>query len=133
MTTNLKAAGFKNDEGYYVLRYRIDYHSDRYGKDKTVPIGYPADGGSGPAVDIYSDGWWVHDSMCPERDRFKWPRCAVGFWETDGFFDDGTPVTVWQASTVLHDILLAEGRWFRARTWFLATLVAGKWREWFSR
>src|SRR3990170_1861493 len=117
--------GLKNEEGFYTLRWLIMYRSHRYGKVKSVPVGYHSDGASGPAIDIYSEAWWVHDAMRPERNRLKWPRCAVGFWETDGWWDDNSPVSVWQASVTLYDILRAEGRWFRAWTWFVATLFTG--------
>jgi hypothetical protein len=118
----------------FVIKYRcpytIHYRSTRYGKEKTVPQGYPSDGASGPAMDIWSEGWWIHDALCYYPP--PWPDLCTGYWDTDGLWDDGEPVTVLQSSTVLHDILLAEGRWFRARTWWLATYVAGKCREWFT-
>lgn len=85
----------------------IVYRSVRYRKMVTVPPGYQSDGATG-AEDIWSDAWWVHDVLC-----------ECGTW------DDGTQVTNWQASMVLHDILLAEGRWFRAITWPIATFLFG--------
>jgi len=115
----------KNDEGYYTLRYDIVYWSERYQKFKTVRFGYPSDGASGPAMDIYTDGWWVHDPLCDPPPRDEWPLCAIGFWETDGYWDDGTKCTRWQASMVLHDILTQEGRWFRGDVWGSATWVGG--------
>ena len=92
----------------YVLNSPIIYHSPRYGKTVTVPIGYPSDGASGPATDVVSKAWWVHDQLCTT-------------WE----WDDKTPVTAWQASSVLSDILKSEGRGIRARSWFLATWLFG--------
>jgi hypothetical protein len=123
MRSEPRACGFKNAEGYYVLRYRIVYHSERYGKTKTVEIGYPSDGASGPAPDIYTDGWWVHDPLCLPPPRDEWPKCAEGFWNTDGYWDDGTPCTRWQSSMVLHDILTDEGRWLRGNAWGTATFI----------
>lgn len=97
----------------YTLKYPIFYRSERYQKNVFVPKGYKSDGATG-AMDIWSEGWWVHDRLC---DTGKW--------------EDGTPCTNWQASTVLSDILKSEGRWVRARYWFLATLLfgGGKCRE----
>ena len=92
----------------YECPKKIIYPSVRYGKRITVPEGYKSDGASGPASDIWSDAWWVHDVMCD-----------LGTW------DDGTPCTNWQASRILSDILKAEGRWFRARTWLVATFLFG--------
>lgn len=83
------------------------YRSPRYGQTVTVVDGYESDGATW-AEDIWSQAWWVHDVLC---DRGTW--------------DDGTPVTNWQASMVLRDILGDEGRWFRACTWFVATFVSG--------
>jgi hypothetical protein len=66
----------------------------------TVPKGYPADGASGPAIDIYSNAWWYHDVMC---DRGTW--------------DNGKHCTAKDASRVLKDVLNHEGRHVRAYAW----------------
>jgi hypothetical protein len=86
----------------------IVYFSQRYKKAIIVPEGYWSDGASGPASDIWSNAWWVHDVMC---DR--------GTWE------NGTKCTNWQASRVLSDILADENRWFRSKTWLVATFLFG--------
>lgn len=96
------------DDGNYRLLSKIRYHSPRYDKWVTVPVDYISDGASGPAEDIVSEAWWVHDVLC---DRWA--------------FDDKTPCSNRQASLVLHDILKSEGRWFRSRSWFLATWWGG--------
>ena len=97
----------------------IVYRSARNYLSITVPEGYESDGATG-AIDIYSWAWWVHDVVC-ER----------------GTWDDGTPITAWEAALVLHDVLLSEGRWIRARTWPFFTFLFGckKVREngWFRR
>lgn len=120
---------FIDDEGYYRQMYLLRWYSERYDKWLTVPIGYPMDGASGPAVDICSEAWPLHDKATPEPDKSKWPKCAFGWWEDDGKWDDGSDISLIQGSFILYDKLRQEGRWFRARTWFVATLVAGKWRE----
>jgi hypothetical protein len=38
-------------------------------------------------------------------------------------WDDGSYCNPWKSSMVLHDILLKENRWFRAKTWFIATMI----------
>ncbi len=91
----------------YILAKSIWYISARYGKEVLVPKGYQSDGATG-ARDIDSRGWWVHDVLCEY-----------------GVFYDGTPCTNWEASMILHDILRQEGRWFRARSWFIATWLMG--------
>jgi len=83
------------------------YHSPRYGREVTVPVGFYSDGAT-DAVDVDSDAWWVHDVLC-----------RYGRW------DDGTPCTNWQASTVLNDILKRDGYWFRAPWWRMATYFFG--------
>jgi len=92
-------------------RYRLNedlvYLSRRYNRCITVPAGYMSDGAT-CAMDITTRGWWVHDIMC---DRGTW--------------DDGTPVTRWQASSVLYDCLREDGYWIRAPFWRLATWVWG--------
>lgn len=92
----------------YANPKKINYWSKRYGKRVVVPEGYLSDGASGPASDIWSHAWWVHDVMC---DTGKW--------------HDGTRCTNWQASRVLSDILKSEGRWIRSKTWFVATFLFG--------
>jgi hypothetical protein len=91
----------------YKRKKTLVYHSERYDKTVTVPEGYLSDGATG-AIDIYSDGWWVHDKLCDT-----------------GIFDDGTPCTNKQASTILSDILRSEGRWCRAIYWWPMTYLFG--------
>lgn len=93
--------------GNYRLNKSIRYYSFRYKKHITVVVPYESDGATG-AMDIVSASWWVHDWICT-------------YWK----FDEGTPITKFMASTILSDILKSEGRWFRARTWFIATLLCG--------
>lgn len=76
------------------------------GKTVTVPQGYPSDGASGPANDIWSYGWFAHDVL---RDRGTW--------------DDGSRCTAREASRVLRDILLCEGRYARAFIWYPFTFL----------
>ena len=87
---------------------QIAYWSERYHKGIIVPEGYKSDGASGPASDIWSDAWWVHDVMCDH-----------------GVWSDGTKCTNWQASRVLSDILSDENRWIRSKTWLWATFLFG--------
>ncbi len=91
----------------YIRKKKLVYYSKRYNKYITVHKGYQSDGATG-AIDITSDGWWVHDVLCDT-----------------GEFDDGTKCTNWQASTILSDILRSEGRWLRAIYWFPATWLFG--------
>lgn len=91
----------------YKCLITIEYYSPRYDKWIIVPKGYESDGATG-ASDIYSYGWWVHDVLCKR-----------------GTFEDSTPCNNLQASTIIYDILKSEGRWFRARTWFIATYLFG--------
>jgi hypothetical protein len=94
----------------YVLDAPLRYYSPRYHRTITCPDGMYSNGASGPAIDIASAGWIVHDRAC-----------------TTHAWDDGTPLDAWQAAWILHDILKSEGRWFRAGSWWLAT---GLWRSW---
>lgn len=93
--------------GEYYNEMEFTYYSSRYDKFVLVPQGFVSDGATG-AFDINSKSWWVHDVLCEE-----------GTWR------DGTSCNNWQASMVLHDILAMEGRWFRARSWFIATWLFG--------
>lgn len=93
--------------GYKVIKDRV-YFSKRYGKHvKIKTTDKPYDGATG-AFDIDSFGWLFHDVLCRE-----------------GCFSDGTKCNNWQTSQVLSDILRIEGRWFRSKTWFIATWLFG--------
>ena len=89
---------------WYVLDKSLPYYSQRYKRAVTVQCGYRSDGASGPARDIASAAWWVHDWLC----EFE-------------VWDDGTPTTALQRSYVLHDILKSEGNHFAAVTWGTVT------------
>lgn len=91
----------------YTLLESIIYYSKRYDKVVIVYVGYRSDGATG-ALDIKSEAWWVHDKLC-----------------ADGEWYDGTPITNWEASQVLSDVLKSEGRWLRSKYWFWATFLFG--------
>lgn len=83
----------------YILE-AAGWTDEKTGKDVSWEDGYPSDGASGPANDIVSFSWKAHDVGC---DRAVW--------------DDGTPMTPRDCSRILKDILMIEGRWFRAYLW----------------
>lgn len=95
----------KQKRTYYAPGTSI-WHDRKTDKYVTVPIGYPSDGASGPAIDIYSWAWWFHDVLC---DRGTW--------------DDGSAATPKDASRVLKDILKQEGRDIRAPLWGFWTWI----------
>ena len=110
----------ENGDVEYLLTQEILYYSERYGHAKTVKGGFISDGASG-AVDIKgSRSWWVHDAIC-----------------VDPQWDDGTPITAWQAAQVLSDILADESkmmnetsgrrvtRAIRSQSWKIATFLFG--------
>lgn len=104
--------GLITDGSDVVLGYRVikDYHyfSKRYQKHIVARVSdKPYDGATG-AIDINSYGWLIHDVV--KRDK-----C----------FSDGSECSNLQASCILYDILKSEGRWFRARSWYLTTLIWG--------
>lgn len=97
----------RRHDGLYQADMPWRYLSVRYCRLVKIKEDQVRDGASG-AKDIESLAWWVHDQLCAE-----------GAWY------DRSDVTPWQAAMVLYDILREEGRWFRARTWLLATYFAG--------
>lgn len=106
MTARYMIDAESNPDKPYFLVDSIRYNT-RYGKEVKIPSGRRSDGATG-AWDINSEAWWIHDEMC-----------------RNGCFFDGAPCTNWQASTVLSDVLKRDGHWFRATTWFIATLALG--------
>jgi hypothetical protein len=86
----------------------VEYFSKRYIKVVSVQAPYRSDGATS-APDIDSDAWWFHDVLC---DRGTW--------------DDGTPLTNWQCSSVLYDVMRAEKyNWFRCNRWRHTTFLFG--------
>jgi len=103
---------FDPDRWVYRLIDQISFYSPRFKKWINLPAGMESDGASGPATDIVSLGWWVHDRLV-----------ETGQW------DDGTPCSILDSSLVLRDILWSEGRRIRACSWFVATFVFGYLRK----
>jgi hypothetical protein len=97
-----------NGRTRYRLLEAIVYMDKRTGKVATIPANYVSNGASGPAIDIASLSWLVHDWLV---ETMRW--------------DDGSYCSIFQSSLVLHDILVEENRRLRAKTWFLATLLYG--------
>lgn len=98
---------FRVEGDKYILEEPIVYNSPRYRKTITCEAGMESDGATG-GEDIVSRSWWVHDKA---KERKTW--------------DDGTELTNWQASYIIHDILESEGRWWRAQGWGFWTWVWG--------
>ena len=92
---------------YKVIKTK-SYYSVRYLKYITISTNDGLYDGATCAFDIDSFGWLYHDVL--KRDKR---------------FRDGTVCTNHQASMVLYDLLKSEGRWFRARSWYLSTLAWG--------
>jgi hypothetical protein len=100
------AIGCRDDCGGFTGS--VTYYSERYGKSVTVSSPYRSDGATS-APDIDSDAWWFHDVLC---DRGTW--------------DDGTPLTNWQCSTVLYDTMRDDGfSWSRSTVWRHITFACG--------
>lgn len=88
----------------YELLEQVVWRSQRYNRTVTVEPGFRSDGASGPARDILSRAWIVHDKVCT---TFRW--------------DDGSPISVWQTSVILNDALAEEGHTFIGPCWGVAT------------
>ena len=91
----------------YTLENEIVYKSPRYGKTITVPAGYKSDGATG-VPDLSFTAYFVHDWIC---ENGKW--------------DDGTPITNWQASNVYSDILNSKGFYVRSHIRKIGTFLFG--------
>jgi len=106
---------FKFENEKYILIDSIIYYSKRFKKIMTVESGFISDGATG-AEDLVSESWWVHDKACKNR---KW--------------DDGSLCDARQSAWIIHDILLEEGRWFRARSWGFFTYLYQRCKELFNK
>lgn len=90
----------------YILREEIRWYSKRYKKWITIKVPYESDGASGPAIDITSISWWIHDWACGKK-----------------HWDDGSYITPTERSGIIHDTLMDEGRQIRAVYWAAATWI----------
>ena len=112
--------GPRSDGKKFMMLRDIIYWSQRYKHYIKAPAGFKSDGASG-AVDLEGSwSWLMHDVLC---DNACW--------------EDGSPLSNWQASWVLRDILSAEGYSVRKFTWFYMTFLFGgrkvkKRNGWFS-
>lgn len=97
------------DEPYQLTEtHPVIFTSRRFsGKTLTLEGNETSDGATG-AWDIESWAWWFHDLACK---RPAW--------------DDGTPITAWQAAMILNEILWWEGRTLRGFGWPAATFLMG--------
>lgn len=99
----------------YYLPYEICYLHPS-GKTVTVPKGYPSDGATG-ATDIWTEAFWVHDYITDDPNKIDAKKTHK--------FDDGTPLTSLDASFIIGDILMKEGRTVRSFFWYWATRLFG--------
>ena len=107
---------YKKVGSVYVCTKEFVYYSNRYNRYITIEAGFPSDGATGAkdvgwiAYDRYkrTAAWFVHDKVC---DTGKW--------------DDGTLIDNWTASTVIGDILWADGYKIRSIIWWWMTYLFG--------
>jgi hypothetical protein len=100
-------------EGMKFMTLReCSYHSPRYNRWIVAHQGF-----------FWNGADWVDDledeGTMSSAPMYHDVLCRYAIW------DDGTPVSNWQASRVLRDILSAEGRSVRKRTWFWFTFLLG--------
>ena len=107
----IKICPIGNDGMKYLLIREIVYWSARYKRYIKCESGMKSDGATGIPDLKGSTSWWVHDKLC-----------------NNACWDDGSPISNWQCSRVLGDILKLEGHGFRARTWLVGTFLGGGWK-----
>ena len=101
------------EAGRYLLEKDFEYYSERYDGHITVKAG-EYDGASGPAIDIVSDAWLIHDQICNDP-----------FFDKEKYRNERRPITAYMAAQILSDVLASEGRWVRAMTWKWSTFLFG--------
>jgi hypothetical protein len=107
-----KLSKLRDDGMKYITLRECSYHSPRYNRWVVAHQGFLWDGASG-AMDLEDDGTMSnaplhHDVLC-----------------NNAVWDDGKAISNWQCSMILRDILSAEGRSVRKRTWFWMTFLFG--------
>jgi hypothetical protein len=102
-----------NDGMKYLLLRDQFYWSKRYRKGIKAGAGFK-----------YNGADWVSDLEEEGGNMSKGPL----FHDVliiNAVWEDLTPVSNWQASMILRDILKAEGHHVRKRTWFVMTFLFG--------
>ena len=115
----------------YILDEDYVYYSKRYNRTKSLVKGMWSDGATG-FVDLGSDNvWsrlfaWFRNRVHHLKGNVKsaWFFVHDAFCE-DPFWDDGTPVANWDASTVAGDILWKASYRFWSIPIWLATFLCG--------
>ena len=94
-----------SDGKKYTLTEDVNYQY-KHGKTIFIKKGTRSDGATGPALDIPSLSWWVHDIMI-ER----------------GTWDNGDTITKTEEALVISKILMKEHRYFRSIYWGVSTFI----------
>lgn len=96
---------------YYRLEKEYTYYSPKYDKFITVEAG------------VYDGATWAFDTVPVEGNPPSWlvhdQICNNPFW------DDGSPISAWEAANVLSEILEANNYLIRSQTWKYATFAMG--------
>lgn len=99
---------------YRLKSDEISWYSKRYNKKVTVYHGEESDGATRAITRPGSRTHWVHDKIC------KRP-----------YWDDGSPITAWQAALVLFDIHQEEAKikrkWQRHASAYISILSSYTW------
>ncbi len=83
------------------------YHRGKHGRIKTIPQGRQSDGAT-RAKDLCPEAFFTHDEFC-----------------IDPYWDDGTPITNWEASREYRKILKRYGYSMRGWVRHYATFLFG--------
>ena len=83
------------------------FHRGSHGKVKTIPKGRQSDGATN-AQDLCPEAFFTHDEFC-----------------IDPFWDDGRPVTNWEASREYRKVLKRNGHSMRGMVRHYATFLFG--------
>ena len=111
-TDYIKICPDGNDGMKFMLLRDQAYWSKRYKKFIKAAAGFKYNGADW-VTDLEEDGEMSRGPL------FHDVLIVKAVWE------DGSPVSNWQASKVLKDILSAEGHRLRKRTWFVMTFLFG--------
>ena len=101
----------ENDGMKFQILREVVYWSPRYKHYIKAGAGFKWDGATGAKDLEGSMSHLMHDVLC-----------------NNACWEDWSPVSNWQASQVLKDILRAEGYRWRQYTWRWATFFGGGWK-----
>lgn len=130
-----------NPDGFrYILEEDYIYYSRTFNRTKTLKAGMLSDGATGVSdLGAKEEGWrkywcifirWLFNTYFGDYIKLNWDIVTASWWVHDAFcedpfWDDGTPISNFIASTIFACILYVDGYRVRAIPYWWGTFLFG--------